>query len=344
VARVSPANTPAAATAAEVGRSGGGVWPKPSQEQIVLLITVIVAVVFGLTLPGFASVGNLLSLLRNVAILGTLALGMGVVVIGRGIDLSQVAILAASSATAIQLMNAGAPTSVAIVAALALAIAIGVVNGAIIAFVEVPALFTTLATALVAFGLTRYAINTMIVYPPVTATGFLFLGQGRLFGIPMPVIVFVMVALVVHLLLSRTSIGRFVYAHGDNAEAARLSGIAVRPLTIIEYTLSAMIAFVAGLLMASSTASMNMLVVNGTLIFDVILVVVLGGISLVGGRGSVLSVVVGTALIGTLLNGLTIMDLDTNLQDMIKGFVLLGAIILDNRLHPRDEETARQGD
>jgi len=310
----------------------------------VLLVTVAVAAVFAVALKGFATVGNLLSLVRNVSILGTLGLGMGVVVIGRGIDLAQVAILASSSAVAIQLMNAGAPVWVALLGALAVAIAIGVVNGAIIAFIEIPALFTTLATAFVAYGLTRYVIKTMIVYPPVTATGFLYLGQGRPFGVPMPIIVFLVMAIAVHALLSRTSVGRFIYAHGDNGEAARLTGIAVRPLTIVEYTLSAVIAFVAGLMMAASTASMNMLVVNGTLIFDVILVVVLGGVSLVGGRGSVLSVVVGTALIGTLLNGLTILDLDNNVQDVIKGFVLLGAIVLDNRLHPRDEETARQGD
>lgn len=341
---VSASNSPAAAEAAAVGRPGRRAWPKPTQEQVVLLVTIVVALVFAATLPGFATVGNLLSLMRNVSILGMLGLGMGIVVIGRGIDLAQVATLAASSAIAIQAMNAGAPVWLAVLAALAVAVVIGVVNGAIIAFVEVPALFTTLATALVAYGLSRYAIRTMIVYPPATATGFLYLGQGRPFGIPMPVILFLGMALIVHVLLSRTSIGRFIYAHGDNAEAARLSGIAVRPLTIVEYTLSAVIAFVAGLLMAASTASMNMLVVNGTLIFDVILVVVLGGISLVGGRGSVFSVVVGTALIGTLLNGLTIMDLDNNVQDMIKGFVLLAAIMLDNRLHPRDEETARQGD
>jgi ribose transport system permease protein len=89
---------------------------------------------------------------------------------------------------------------------------------------------------------------------------------------------------------------------------------------------------------------MNTQVINSTLIFDVILVVVLGGVSLVGGRGSVLSVLVGTALIGTLLNGMTILNLDTNVQNIVKGAVLLAAILLDNRLHPRDEETARQGD
>jgi ribose transport system permease protein len=96
--------------------------------------------------------------------------------------------------------------------------------------------------------------------------------------------------------------------------------------------------------MAASTASMNTQVINSTLIFDVIMVVVLGGVSLVGGRGSVGSVLAGTALIGTLLNGMTILNLDNNIQNIVKGAVLLGAILLDNRLHPRDEETARQGD
>ena len=96
--------------------------------------------------------------------------------------------------------------------------------------------------------------------------------------------------------------------------------------------------------MAASTASMNTQVINSTLIFDVILVVVLGGVSLVGGRGSVLSVLAGTALMGTLLNGMTILNLDNNVQNIVKGGVLLAAILLDNRLHPRDEETARQGD
>ncbi len=317
---------------------------KPTQEQIVLLVTLVLAVVFSLTLDGFATVGNLLSLARSVSILGILGLGMGLVVIGRGLDLCQVATMAATSAAVIQLMHAGVPIPVALLIGLALALFIGAINGFIIAVIEVPALFTTLATAFLVYGSARYMSKTMIVYPPPTATGFLYFGQGTLFGIPMPVIVFVIAALVVHWFMSRTSIGRFIYGHGDNPEAARLTGVAVRPLTIIEYALSAAIAYLAGIVMSASTASMNMHIVDSTAIFDVILVVVLGGVSLVGGRGSVFSVVVGTALIGTLLNGLTILDLNNQVQDIIKGLVLLAAIVLDNRLHPRDEETARQGD
>jgi ribose transport system permease protein len=160
----------------------------------------------------------------------------------------------------------------------------------------------------------------------------------------MPIFVFAAAALIMHFFLSRTSIGRFIYAQGDNAEAARLSGVALRPLIVLEFVLVAILAWLAGLVWIGQTGSMQMTIVQGTTVFDVILVVVLGGISLVGGRGSVFSVVVGCGLIGTLLNALTIMDVNSEVQNIIRGVVLLAAIILDNFLHPRDEETARQGD
>ncbi|HLJ65063.1 MAG TPA: ABC transporter permease [Stellaceae bacterium] len=317
---------------------------KPSQEQIVLIVTVLLALTFSLVLPGFATIANFLTLARSVSILGILALGMGLVVIGRGLDLCQVATMAATSAIVIELMQHGWPTLPALAIGLVLALLIGALNGAIIAFMEVPALFTTLATAFFVYGSTRFVLQQMIVYPPAAATGFLYFGQGRPLGIPMPIIVFAAAALFMHWFMSRTTPGKFVYTHGDNPEAARLTGVPLRPLTIMEYGLSALVAFIAGILTSASTASMNMQVVNSTQVFDVILVVVLGGISLIGGRGGVLSVVAGTALIGTLLNGLTIMDLNNEVQDIIKGLVLLAAIVLDNRLHPRDEETSRQGD
>ena len=317
----------------------------PTQEQIVLGVTALLAAAFALTLPGFGTLDNLLTLTRRVAILGMLGVAMSVVVIGRGLDLSLVASMAVSAAVALQLLQQQWPTGAALGAALLLAVAIGLINGFIIAFIEVPALFTTLATGFLVFGLGRvFLLDGVISYLPPQAASLAFIGQGRLLGVPMPILAFALIALAVHLLMSRSVLGRFIYAHGDNAEAARLTGIPVRPLTMLEYSLCSTIGFVAGLVMAASTASMNTQVIHSTLIFDVILVVVLGGVSLVGGRGSVLSVLAGTALIGTLLNGMTILNLDNNVQNIVKGAVLLAAILLDNRLHPRDEETARQGD
>ncbi len=316
-----------------------------SQELIVLLVTLALAVLFSVGLDGFFTLGNLVAMARSVSILGILAIAMSIVVIGRGLDLSLIASMAVTSALTLQLMQEGWATSLAIAASLGLAVAIGVINGFIIAFVEVPALFATLATGFMIFGLGRVLLlKGVITYLPPMATGFAWIGQGQIFGVPAIVLAFLTTALIAHLLLSRTAFGRFIYAHGDNAEAARLTGISVRRLTMLEYASASAIGFLAGLMMAAATASMNTQIINSTLIFDVILVVVLGGVSLVGGRGSIFSVLVGTTLIGTLLNGMTILNLNNNLQDIVKGLVLLAAIILDNRLHPRDEETARQGD
>ncbi len=316
-----------------------------SQEQVVAAIVIILLIVFALALPGFATTQNILGLIRSISILGILGLGMGLIVISRSIDLSEIALMACPWGVALIANQHGLPAFWTALLALVMALAIGCVNGVMVAFVEAPALFVTLATTLVVYGAAYWIAPVYVVYAPQDAAALLFAGRGTLFGIPMPIFVFAGAALVMHAFLSRTSIGRFIYAQGDNPEAARLSGIALRPLTVLEHVLVAVFAWLAGLVWIGQTGSMQTnIVIIGTQIFDVILVVVLGGISLVGGRGGVLSVVVGCALIGTLLNAFTIMDVNTEVQNIIRGVVLLIAIIVDNWLHPRDEETARQGD
>jgi ribose transport system permease protein len=317
---------------------------KPNQEQIVLLITIALLIVFGVTLNGFATLSNLLNLLRSISILGILGLGMGLIVISRGIDLSEVAIMAGSWAIALIQIQHGVPVLSAVVLALVVALAIGVINGLMVAFVEAPALFVTLAAGFVVYGLAFWFAPAWVVYAPKDAPELLFLGAGRVLGIPVPILVFAIAAIAMQLFLSRTSIGRFIYAQGDNPEAARLTGVPLRPLIVLEYVLVALLAWLGGLVWIGTTGSMQMAITQGTMIFDVVLVVVIGGISLIGGRGSVYSVVVGCVLIGTLLNAFTIMDVNSEVQNIVKGIVLLVAIVLDNWLHPRDEETARQGD
>jgi ribose transport system permease protein len=317
----------------------------PNQSEIVLGVTVVLFIILGVTLPGFLTLGNVFTLARGISVLGILALGMAVVVIGRGIDLSQIATLAVSAAIAIALVNAGLPIYAGFGLGLVLAILIGALNGFLISVIEIPALFTTLASGLLALGLTRALVvpHYQIFLEPGHDL-FLKLGGTIAGGLPVPVIVFAVCALALHLFLSRTVLGRFIYAHGDNAQAARLSGIATRPLTMLEYALCAAIGYIGGVVMVASTSLMHLQIAESTVIFDVILVVVLGGVSLVGGRGNVLSVIAGTLLIGVLLNAMTIMNLDIQTQDMIKGGVLLVAITLDSYVHPRDEETAKQGD
>jgi ribose transport system permease protein len=318
---------------------------KLSQEQVVAAVTILLLIVFAVALPGFATTQNILGLIRSISILGILGLGMGLIVISRGIDLSEIALMASPWAVALIANQHGLPPLWTAVLALAISLSIGIINGVMVAFVEAPALFVTLATTLVVYGAAYWVAPVYVVYAPQDAAALLFAGRGTLLGIPMPIIVFAAAALVMHAFLSLTSTGRFVYAQGDNAEAARLSGIALRPLIVLEYAMVAAFAWLAGLVWIGQSGSIQTnIVIVGTQIFDVILVVVLGGISLVGGRGGVFSVVVGCALIGTLLNAFTIMDVNSEVQNIIRGVVLLAAIILDNWLHPRDEETARQGD
>jgi ribose transport system permease protein len=232
-------------------------------------------------------------------------------------------------------------TPMALLVGLGIVLLMGAINGFLIAFVEIPPLFATLASGLLIYGLARTVIlDGLIVELPPDRDFVRWLGQGVVFGIPAPIIIFVVVAVVAHFLLSRTRTGRFIYAHGDNSGAAGLTGIPVRPLTVTEYMITGAI----GLVMAGSVGGFNTQIIDGSLIYDVLLVVVVGGISLVGGRGGVLSVVAGTALIGVMLNGMTILNMNTHEKDIVKGLILLAALVLDNRLHPRDEETVRQGD
>ena len=325
--------------------SGGARAPKLTQTTAVLAMCAVLIVLFSIFLRGFLTLGNAFALARNISILGILALGMAVVVIGRGLDLSQVASLAASTAIAIILMNSGYATPFALLIGFGMAICVGIVNGFLISVIEMPPLLTTLASSLAVLGITRTtAVQHYVVYLSKGHDDFLRLGGNIWDGVPISLLIFVGTALVVHFFLSRTVIGRFVYAHGDNPDAARLNGLPTRPLTMIEYALCAAIGYIGGVIMIAQTALMHLQVAESTLIFDVIMVVVLGGVSLVGGRGNVMSVVAGTLLIGVLLNGMTIMDMDVQTQNIVKGIVLLIAIVLDSRLHPRDEETSKQGD
>jgi len=318
---------------------------KPSQAAAVLGMCAVVFIAFSAMLPGFLTVGNLLSLARNISVLGVLGLGMAIVVIARGLDLSQVASMACATAIAILLMNSGWSTPGALAAGLAVALAVGLLNGWLISVIEMPPLLTTLASALVVVGITRTtAVQHLVVNLGAGHDDFLRLGGTIAGGVPAPLLVFAATIVVVHLFLSHTVPGRFIYAHGDNPEGARLSGLPTRPLTMLEYALCAGIGYVGGVIMIAQTALMHLQIVESTLIFDVIMVVVLGGISLTGGRGNVACVVVGTLLVGLLLNGMTILDMDVQTQNLVKGFVLLIAIVLDSVLHPRDEETSKQGD
>jgi len=313
-----------------------------TQQGIVFSIFVVLFAVFAIFLQGFLSTSNLLTLLQNVAVLGILSLAMAVVVIGRGIDLSLVAALAVPPGLVLQLVQNGHSLSYALAA---LTLAFGLINGWLIAYAEVPSIFATLASGLFLAGLGQTALFELdVVQWSPGMEGFERLGQGTVLGIPTSVIMFAGVCVLIAVFLRRTRFGAFIYAIGDNPFAARSSGIPTRPLIVSQYVLASLIGLLAGLVLAASVNSMPTRIYNSTLIYDVILVVVLGGIGLAGGRGGVLNVIIGTLLIGTMLNAMTIMDVSYSGQNLVKGVVLLIAVIADSFLNPRNEETAQQGD
>jgi ribose transport system permease protein len=316
-----------------------------SQEKIVFLTAVALFLAFSIFLNGFLTSGNLVTLVRGVSTLGILGVGMAIVVIGRGVDLTIVAVYAMSAAWTLHLATLGVSISAAMLLGLLLALAVGAINGVLIAYVEVPALFATLGMASLVFGFVRYfLVPIQVVYMPASAGPIAWIGGGFVSGAPTPILFFALIAVLGFVFLRFTKPGRFIYAIGDNFAAARISGAPVRPVIVLQYVLSASIAYVAGLITATAVASMNTNVTNSSLIYDVVLVVVLGGIGLSGGRGGIRNVIVGTLLIGILLNGMTIMNIQYTLQNVIRSVILLAAIVLDSIINRRDEQTAQQGD
>jgi ribose transport system permease protein len=316
-----------------------------TQERIVFALALLLFGVFALMLDGFATRENTLALVRSVSVLGVLGLAMAFVVIGRGIDLSLVATMAISVAWALALANAGETMGRALLHGLGFALAVGIANGLLIAYVEIPALFSTLAMGTFVYGFGRLQlIPSDVMYVPGQASAFTAIGQGEVLGVPVPVLLFVAASAVTAAYLRFTRSGRYLYAMGDNYLAARITGLPVRPMVVFQYAVASLVGFGAGVITAASVASMNTRIVNSTLVYDVILVVVLGGIGLSGGKGGVRNVIGGTLLIGILLNGMTIMDVQYTVQNVVKSSILLVALVVDSLLNPRDEQTAQQGD
>ncbi|WP_323010635.1 ABC transporter permease [Paracoccus sp. (in: a-proteobacteria)] len=316
-----------------------------SQEGVVVVLGLALFVGFSVTLNGFLTAGNMSALLKGVSILGILGLGMALVVIGRGIDLSMIATLVTSMSVTLTLANSGYNFAYSLLIGVIFVVAVGLIIGIIVAYAEIPAVFTTLAMSAIVFGIGRaFFFSTDVQNTPSNVEWLQMIGYGTFFGVPYLILAFGATALFLYLLLKYTLFGRYVYAIGDNPLAAKLTGLPVRPVIVAQYVLAALIAYLAALVMAASNSGINTRLFNSTMIYDVLLVVVLGGIGLSGGKGSVRNILVGTVMVGTLQNGMTIMDVSFTLQNLIKSVILLAALIADTFINPRDEQTAQQGD
>ncbi|NTB95034.1 ribose ABC transporter permease [Agrobacterium tumefaciens] len=287
---------------------------------------IVVSILMGLASDNFFSVNNIMNVLRQVSVVGILAVGMTFVILTGGIDLSVGAVMALVGTLSAGLMvNSGLPASVALPAGLFIGLGIGIFNGALVAWGKMPAIIVTLATMGMARGLGLiYSGGYPVSGIPSWISWF---GVGRVGVVPVPVIIMVAIYAIALVLLQRTAFGRHVYALGGNELAARLSGVKTQRVKLAVYGISGVTAALAALILTGRLMSGQP---NAGVGFelDAIAAVVLGGTAIAGGRGLILGTLIGAVLLGILNNGLNLMGINPYLQDVIKGGIILLAIYI----------------
>ena len=315
------------------------------QGTLVLLLIGVLLVLGALTTQGFFTSGNLAVVLRFSAAFGVVAVAQAFVVLGKGVDLSVGAMALVAGQITLELISRGWSESSAIGLVVLLALVLGVVNGLLVSVVGVPALFATLGTGQLLLGGTKVWLLQTNLYTVKPDSFLAKLGGGSVVGIPTAVFWSAVVFLLGWLIWSYTSFGRLLRAIGDNTDTARQTGGPVRPVQIGSYVVAALLSTFAGYLIMAREGSVT---TTGTafspLLFTALTAVVIGGVSLSGGRGTLLGVLAGTLFIGVVTNLLTLNQLSPALEDLARSFTLVIAVVLDAWLHPRDEETAKSGD
>lgn len=323
----------AAPAAASDRRRAGAALIRLLAMEAILLVLLIVLVAIA---PGFATLGNLLNVLRTVSMLGIIAFGMTAVIIAGEIDLSVGAgaalagcIVAWFAGEFTDSLGAGASILIGFVVALAVGFATGVVSGKVRQWFNVPTFITTLAL----FTALRGAANLITGGFPLATfpDWFSFFGAGALLGIPFPVYVFASVFVVMHVLMKFTSFGRAVYAVGGNAEAARLSGIDVFRVKTLTLGITGMLTAITGTLLASQIGSGVGTTATG-MELDVIAATIIGGTSLFGGKGRIWGTLLGVIFLGCISNGMTLMNVSEYWQLVARGAIIVGAVLLNQML------------
>jgi ribose transport system permease protein len=293
---------------------------------VLLLFYVALLAAFSILSPFFLSVRNMLAIGANVAFIGLMAAAGTPLIIAGGLDLS-VAATAGLVGVVIALLNAaGVNVWLAVIVALLLSALVGVVNGLFATLLRLNPLIVTLGTMSIVSG--SALILTGGLTKPLMVAGFNWIGQGRLLGAPVPLILMMVTYIALSIVLSLTRFGRFVYATGGNTEASRLIGLPVERVQITLYVVSGVSGAVAGTMLAAQLGAAAPAAAAPHLL-TVIAAIILGGTSLYGGRGSVWGTLLSVLILGTLNNGLTLMDVSSFWQDVTRGVVLLLAVSLD---------------
>ncbi|QZN95872.1 ribose ABC transporter permease [Symbiopectobacterium purcellii] len=304
-------------------------WLLEQKSLIALLI--LIAVVSSMS-PNFFTVNNLFNILQQTSVNAIMAVGMTLVILTSGIDLSVGSLLALTGAVAASIVGLEVNALLAVFGALALGAAIGAGTGVIVAKGKVQAFIATLVMMLLLRGVTMVYTNGSPIntgFSDVDDT-FGWFGIGRPLGIPTPIWLMVIVFIAAWYMLHHTRLGRYIYALGGNEAATRLSGISVDKVKIIVYGLCGLLSALAGIIEVARLSSAQPTAGTGYEL-DAIAAVVLGGTSLAGGKGRIVGTLIGALILGFLNNGLNLLGVSSYYQMIVKAAVILLAVLVDNK-------------
>ncbi|HEY0210935.1 ribose ABC transporter permease [Acerihabitans sp.] len=301
------------------------------EQKSLIALLVLIAVVSSMS-ANFFSLNNLFNILQQTSVNAIMAVGMTLVILTAGIDLSVGSLLALTGAIAASVVGLEMNVMVAVGASLALGAAIGAVTGLIVAKGKVQAFIATLVMMLLLRGITMVYTNGSPVNTGFSdaADAFGWFGIGRPLGVPTPVWIMAVVFLAAWYMLHHTRLGRYIYALGGNEAATRLSGISVDRVKIIVYSLCGLLAALAGIIEVARLSSAQPTAGTGYEL-DAIAAVVLGGTSLSGGKGRIMGTLVGALILGFLNNGLNLLSVSSYYQMIVKAVVILLAVLVDNK-------------
>jgi len=293
-------------------------------RRLDLLLSVAVLLLLGLGIfvanPNFGRCGNLVNIARQASLLYVLGIGMTLVIIVGGIDLSNGAVLALSSCLFGLCVVYGVPILVAALVALTVGVVCGLLNGLVVAHLRIPPFIATFAMAYIARGLAYYFMHSSSIQG--FDSKFRFIGTGSVLGIPMPILWAGLAYLVFHVMLEGTPFGVSIRAVGGNPESSRLAGLSISRTVVVVYALNGLLAAFAGLVY---TARLNNAeaVIGGSFPLDSIAAVIIGGASLFGGEGYLAGTLVGVLILTVILNGMNLTGIPSIWQSLITGLVIL---------------------
>lgn len=293
----------------------------------IIMIAVAMALGISVFSPHFLTVGNFTNLMKQMSIVAILAAGQSIVIIAGGIDLSVGSVLALSAVTTGWLIHNGASPEIALLGGVAVGTVAGIVNGVIITKGKIPPFIATLGMLGIARGL-ALVITGGVSYQ-VLIPVFLFIGNGTFLGLPIPIYFVLITYAATFVLLYSTRFGRHVYAIGGDEKVSRLEGINVNQRKILIYALSGLLSSIAAIVMVGRLASTPPNVAQG-IELQAIAAVIIGGISFAGGRGMILTSLVGAFIMAMITNGLNILGVSSFWQQVLIGIVIIAAVWVDN--------------